>query len=149
MWIQASGDLWNASRRKLERFACDMEKMENIIDEAARLMAEIGFDQRQKNLNAEKQRTSREKYKVAVIGQFKAGKSTLINKTLLKEDVLFTDPSEATAVPTEIEYGPAPGALEIYPWLFQRLLRMNRAERRPSPLGKVRCAELRTQRPRI
>jgi hypothetical protein len=49
----------------------------------------------------------------------RTGKSTLINKTLLKEDVLFTDPSEATAVPTEIEYRPAPGTLEIYPRLFQ------------------------------
>ena len=51
---------------------------------------------------------------------YQAGKSTLINKTLLKEDVLFTDPLEATAVPTEIRLraGP-PYASEIYPWLFQ------------------------------
>ena len=44
-----------------------MKKIQDIIDEAARLMAEIGFDQRQKNLNAEKDRLSREKYKIAAM----------------------------------------------------------------------------------
>ena len=42
-----------------------MKKIQDTIDEAARLIAEIGFDQRQKDLNTEKQRISREKYKVA------------------------------------------------------------------------------------
>src|ERR1017187_10398858 len=92
-----------------------MEKIQNTLEEAARLMAEIGFDQRQKNLNAEKQRISREKFKVAVIGQFKTGKSTLINKVFLKTDLLFVDHKAATAVPTEIEYAPAPAVLEVYP----------------------------------
>lgn len=90
--------------------------MQTIISQAVGLMGEIGFIQLQEHLEAEKTRISREKFKVAVLGQFKAGKSTFINRVLLKEDLLFTDALEATAIPTEIEYGPKPGTLEIYPW---------------------------------
>ncbi len=45
-------------------------------------------------------------YTLAVVGEFKTGKSTLINRIFLKADVLFTDVLEATAIPTEIRYGP-------------------------------------------
>ena len=90
--------------------------MQELINKAANIMREAGLVQHQKNLEQEARLFSNDKYKVAVIGKFKAGKSTLINKVLLKEDILFTDPLEATAVPTEIEYGAAPGALEVYPW---------------------------------
>lgn len=44
-------------------------------------------------------------YKIAVVGEFKSGKSSLINRIFLKENILFTDIMEATAVPTEICYG--------------------------------------------
>lgn len=50
--------------------------------------------------------------KVAVIGDFKAGKSTLINRLFLKDALLPTDYQECTAVPTRIMSG-APG-LQIW-----------------------------------
>jgi len=53
-------------------------------------------------------------YSIAVLGEFKAGKSTFINRYFLKEDILHADLLEATAVPTEIDYG-AEKRLEVYP----------------------------------
>jgi serine/threonine protein kinase len=113
--IKAQGD----EAASLTGSSNSSSSMQTIISQAIGLMREVDFAQRQKSLEAEKQRISRERFKVAVIGQFKTGKSTFINKTLLKEDLLFTDVLEATAIPTEIEYSPAPGMLEIYPWDLQ------------------------------
>ena len=94
----------------------NMKDMKELISEAARTMGELGLAECQKSLEQEGDRLSREKYKIAVIGQFKVGKSTLINKVFLKKNVLFTDLLEATCVPTEIEYGDL-GRLEVYPYL--------------------------------
>lgn len=57
-----------------------------------------------------------ETYRIAVVGEFKTGKSTLINRVFLKEDLLFTDVLEATAVPTEIRHGREP-MLEVVPYV--------------------------------
>jgi hypothetical protein len=54
-----------------------------------------------------------QKYRIAFVGQFKTGKSTMINKFILKQDLLFTDVLEATSVPTELEYAEQP-RLEVY-----------------------------------
>ena len=54
-----------------------------------------------------------QKYRIAFVGQFKTGKSSLINKFILKQNLLFTDVLEATSVPTELEYAEQPG-LEVY-----------------------------------
>ena len=58
-------------------------------------------------------------YKAALVGQFKVGKSTLINKVFLKENILFADILEATAVPTEILYGSVK-RLEVYPYVKRK-----------------------------
>ena len=68
-------------------------------------------------LKAEEIALAQERYKVAFVGQFKVGKSTLINRIILKEDLLFTDVLEATSVPTEIEYGTEP-RLDVF--VFER-----------------------------
>lgn len=47
-----------------------------------------------------------DRLKVAVIGNFKAGKSTIINRLFLHEPLLPTEYSECTAVPTEIISAP-------------------------------------------
>ena len=39
---------------------------------------------------------------LAIVGEFKVGKSTFINKAFLNENLLFTDVLEATAIPTAI-----------------------------------------------
>ncbi|MDM8535529.1 dynamin family protein [Desulfobacterales bacterium HSG17] len=57
-----------------------------------------------KRLEKELDSLKSETYKIAVVGEYKTGKSTLINRTFLKDNILFTDIMEATAVPTEINY---------------------------------------------
>ena len=92
-----------------------MKPMQNLMSEAANVVEQLGLVDRTQNLRAELERLARQNFKVAVIGQFKVGKSTLINRVFLKQDVLFTDLEAATAVPTEIEQG-KPARLEVYPY---------------------------------
>ncbi len=47
------------------------------------------------------------KFKLAIIGKVKAGKSTFIN-ALLKKEIMSTDPIQATAAIIEIFYSPIP-----------------------------------------
>ena len=94
--------------------------MQKLVTEGVKLMGELGFVPQQQILQGEQKRLAREKYKVAVIGQFKVGKSTLINKVFLRDNVLFTDLTEATAFPTEIEFG-RPARLEVFPSTYAGL----------------------------
>jgi hypothetical protein len=55
-------------------------------------------------------------YKIAVVGAFKTGKSTLINAAFLGKEVLFSDLLEATCVPTELAWGSRP-LLKVFPYL--------------------------------
>lgn len=56
-------------------------------------------------------------YRVAVVGEYQVGKSTLINKVFLGDKPLLTEGRGlcTTAVATDIEYGPTP-KLEVYDW---------------------------------
>ena len=65
-------------------------------------------------MEAELKSLDSDTYSIAVAGEFKTGKSTLINRIFLKKDLLFTDIMEATAVPVEICFG-TEKCLEIYP----------------------------------
>lgn len=52
--------------------------------------------------------------RISFIGEFKTGKSTLLNM-ILGENIIFTDEDEATAIPTEVCYGQNK-RLEVYPY---------------------------------
>lgn len=93
-------------------------KTKELLTEAAAVTGQIGQSQRQQKLLAEANRLRHPRYKVAVVGEFKVGKSNLINQVFLKRRVLFTDVLAATAVPTEIEYGEQ-ARLEVYPNVLQ------------------------------
>lgn len=56
-------------------------------------------------------------YRVAVVGEYQVGKSTLINRVFLGDKPLLTEGRGlcTTAVATDIEYGSVP-SLEIYDW---------------------------------
>lgn len=56
-------------------------------------------------------------YRVAVVGEYQVGKSTLINRVFLGDKPLLTEGRGlcTTAVATDIEYGSAP-TLEVYDW---------------------------------
>lgn len=51
-------------------------------------------------------RSQKSLMKVTVLGDFKAGKSTILNQLFLKEPLLPVDYSECTAVPTQLANGP-------------------------------------------
>ena len=68
-------------------------------------------------LNTEVENLATPKYRVAVVGKYQVGKSTLINHVFLKDNpiLLEGDGLCTTSVTTEVEYGPAP-RLEVYNW---------------------------------
>lgn len=55
-----------------------------------------------------------QEYRVAVIGEFKTGKSTLINSMFIGKEILYVSHLEATAIPTEVKYGER-AVLKVYP----------------------------------
>lgn len=102
------------TENKITKGIGHMKSMNAIFEEAAVVAEEIGLTSAAQNLRNEAARLGREKFRVAFVGQFKTGKTTVVNRVFLKKDILFTDDMEATAVPTEIEHGD-PIQLEVYP----------------------------------
>lgn len=91
--------------------------MKNRFKEGLRIVREAAYTDIAGRMERELDALDSGIYKIAVAGEFKTGKSTLINRIFLKEDLLFTDLMEATAVPAEICYG-TERCLEIYPAVF-------------------------------
>lgn len=79
--------------------------MEKQFKNAIELVQQAGYEDISARLHKELDVLNADTYKITVVGEFKAGKSTLINQVFLKDNALFTDIMEATAVPTEILYG--------------------------------------------
>lgn len=79
-------------------------KTKDIIDQSITAAASLDLNSRVHDLELEKTKLLDPRYRVAFTGQFKTGKSTIINRLILKESVLFTDVMEATSIPVEIEY---------------------------------------------
>jgi GTPase SAR1 family protein len=87
--------------------------LNEILTKAGNIADQLGSHDRKQALAEIRRQLENQNYRVAFVGQFKTGKSTLINRFILKEDLLFTDVLEATSVPTELEYAEQPG-LEVY-----------------------------------
>jgi hypothetical protein len=75
-----------------------------IIKQSIASASAAGLNRHHDGLVAEQGKFLEPRYRVAFVGQFKTGKSTLINRLFLKEDILFTDVLEATAIPVEVDY---------------------------------------------
>ena len=88
--------------------------MKNKLTQGINILEKSGFP-----IEATRLRTEvglfTDDYRIAVLGEFKTGKSTFINHFFLKEDILFADLLEATAVPTEISYS-TENYLLVYPY---------------------------------
>lgn len=89
--------------------------MNQRLERAVDLLRGIDYEDIAAPLLREKEAQSAETYRIAVVGEFKTGKSTLVNRVFLKEDLLFTDIMEATAVPVEIRHG-SRKRLEVIPY---------------------------------
>lgn len=94
------------------------DKITNLTQAAATL-TRLGF-----SLNARLQETianlQNPKYKVAIVGQYQVGKSTLINKVFLKDEFLLIQGEglATTATCTEVTYG-LQKQLDITPWQIE------------------------------
>jgi hypothetical protein len=97
------------------------------LDDARALAGELGRPDLVARLDAARERFVAQLAPVAVVGEFKRGKSTLVN-ALLRTQVCPVDADEATAVPTLARYGdPAEILVHLEP---------------PAPAQRVETAEL-------
>jgi hypothetical protein len=102
------------------------------LDDARKLAAEVDRHDLAARLEAATTRLRAEDVAVAVVGEFKQGKSTLVN-ALLRTDICPVDADVVTAVPTILRYGRPPavflqvptpeGTLEAVPVPFADLRR--------------------------
>lgn len=94
-------------------FNCAMAKLDGILSELTQVNKNLGL----KNdllLSADQLLQSGDKrIYVAVLGQFKAGKSSLVNH-ILGADILPTDVVPVTAIVTQIRYSSVPSAIIQY-----------------------------------
>jgi predicted GTPase len=74
------------------------------LDHLSRIAAELGDDSTAREAEALRDRVQREEFFVACIGQFKRGKSTLLD-ALLGDPVLPMGVTPVTAIPTVVRYG--------------------------------------------
>lgn len=77
----------------------------DIIQSAIFLSEKYQKSQQTRQLRALADAIAQDKLKVVVLGDFKAGKSTLLNRLFIRKDMLPTDYQEATAVPTHLSSG--------------------------------------------
>ena len=85
-----------------------MERLQVIaaLDHLSLIAARLGDDSAAREAEGLRDRVQREAFFVACIGQFKRGKSTLLD-ALLRERVLPVGVTPVTAVPTVVRYGKA------------------------------------------
>lgn len=85
------------------------------LQRAVGAVADLGadFNHHQRRLADLADRVAEGRFHLAVLGQFKRGKSTLLN-ALVGEDILPVGVVPLTAAPTFIEYGPRPGVRVNY-----------------------------------
>ena len=92
------------------------ETAADLAMRATHVLASMGRAAGVTALEREGAQLGQEPFKIAVVGAFKTGKSTLINAAFLGTEVLFADPLEATCVPTELAWGERP-LLKIFPYM--------------------------------
>ncbi|TGC07423.1 dynamin family protein [Methanolobus halotolerans] len=92
--------------RKIDGNICTLEKLGDILNAEISGLGCIGTNYEMHILRLEelKKRLSQGRFHLAVLGQVKRGKSTLIN-ALLGEEVLPSSVIPLTAIPTFIQYG--------------------------------------------
>lgn len=96
--------------------ATKLEAVKETIGQAKSIFTSMNHPNSVAVLDAEIESMNHRPYRIAVIGEFKTGKSTFINAAFLGQDLLFSDTMEATCVPTEIAWGEKP-LMKIFPYL--------------------------------
>ena len=79
--------------------------IQDILQSAISLSEKYKTTTQTEQLRSLAEAIKQDKLKVVVLGDFKAGKSTLLNRLFIRKDMLPTDHLEATAVPTHLSNG--------------------------------------------
>jgi GTPase SAR1 family protein len=87
----------------------DLARVARALDEGRKLAERHDRPDLGNHLELARKRLGEQVLSVAVVGEFKRGKSTLVN-ALLQTDVCPTDADIVTAVPTVVRYGAEPSA---------------------------------------
>ena len=90
-----------------------MPDAHEAVDNGRRLALDHGRADLAEGLDAARKRWQQRTLPVAVVGEFKRGKSTLVN-ALLQTAVCPVDADVVTALPTFVRYGERPGATAFY-----------------------------------
>lgn len=93
-----------------------MGEATGLLSEAKNVLEAMNKQASADLLQEEVRSMSGRPYRIAVVGAFKNGKSTLLNAAFLGQDLLFADTMEATCVATELSWGDKP-AMKIFPYL--------------------------------
>jgi GTPase SAR1 family protein len=95
---------------KLTEHEIRTERLLKLIRRHQAILKILSMDTEQKNLEALEQSLLSDGFKILVMGEFKRGKSTLIN-SMLGRKILPSYPWEATAIINEIKWGDAERAV--------------------------------------
>jgi len=98
--IQTASTRTDPTRSQTGQLAHLIERAEHVLDAVGASCTSF-----REKLSILKERLEEERFHLAVLGQFKRGKSTLLN-ALLGDEVLPTSILPLTSIPTFIEYGP-------------------------------------------
>ncbi|SHI56120.1 Dynamin family protein [Malonomonas rubra DSM 5091] len=103
--------MFNVSTDENSSLAAFAGTLNQILEQASELASELGDDFARYVIDFDQvcQRLGEGRFHLAVLGQFKRGKSTLLN-ALLGDDLLPTDILPVTAIPTFIKSGDEVGA---------------------------------------
>jgi len=85
-------------------------RMGTALDDLAQVLRDLGASTRADGIIQTRERMNHDAFRLMVVGEFKRGKSTLIN-AMLGESVLPAKVAPCTAVITQVRYAPTPRAI--------------------------------------
>jgi ribosome biogenesis GTPase A len=110
------------TRAEAQSSSCiDRSPLATLLEKTTDTVAELGpaFDHYRRKLSDLNDRFSEGRFHLAVLGQFKRGKSTLLN-ALTGEPILPVGVVPLTAVPTFIQFGNSPKIGWLKQWIPPR-----------------------------
>lgn len=98
----------------IRKYQNEVEKMKQLMDVQSGVVNFVGSRKDlEEKLNTLVEKSAAQKFQIMVMGMFSSGKSSMIN-AFLGEKILPTKALPATALITEIKYGPKP-KITVYP----------------------------------
>lgn len=134
-------------REGVELEGANAPALSGSLETLARIAAELGLGRIRAEAEALAARVAEGRFYLACVGQFKRGKSTLLN-ALIGEAVLPTGVTPVTAIPTIIRYGTPPSARVLFAHGEERTITLPEVqdfvteERNPGNARQVEAVEV-------